>query len=110
MELCEGNIADSCYEFKMSSIFDILRDMLLALDALHRYLEQSLYKQKSVINIFCSNNFVHLDIKPANILIKNGRYKLGDFGLALHIDHGKSARDVEEGDSRYTHLPKTLEI
>jgi hypothetical protein len=43
-------------------------------------------------------------------LIKNGRYKLGDFGLALHIDHGKSARDVEEGDSRYTHLPKILEI
>lgn len=46
------------------------------------------------------NEFVHLDIKPANILCKNGHFKLGDFGLALHTDKGKAGGNVEEGDSR----------
>jgi wee1-like protein kinase len=44
---------------------------------------------------------VHLDIKPANIFIKQGRYKLGDFGLVSPADTGA---DVEEGDSRYMAL------
>lgn len=29
-----------------------------------------------------SNNIIHMDIKPENILIKNGKYILTDFGLA----------------------------
>lgn len=75
------------------------------------------------------NSFVHLDIKPANILVnvatmlsllrsvksindvgeccdvqvKNGQYKLADFGLAVRVNpNGESNRTlVEEGDSRY---------
>ena len=39
-------------------------------------------------------------MKPANILVKHGHYKLGDFGLAMHTEHGKAGGNVEEGDSR----------
>ena len=56
-----------------------LREILLALQLIH------------------SKGMVHLDIKPDNIFVQNGLYKLGDFGLAGIA----SSMDVEEGDSRY---------
>ncbi|GMY27551.1 wee1-like protein kinase, partial [Fagus crenata] len=40
----------------------------------------------------------HLDVKPDNIFIKNGVYKLGDFGCATLID---KSLPIEEGDVRY---------
>ncbi|XP_015231440.1 PREDICTED: membrane-associated tyrosine- and threonine-specific cdc2-inhibitory kinase [Cyprinodon variegatus] len=56
-----------------------------------------------------SHGFVHLDLKPANVLItESGRLKLGDFGLLLEIDqtvaklrNGKVKEDIQEGDPRY---------
>ena len=35
--------------------------------------------------LYCSHNYVHLDIKPGNILLRNNRYKLCDFGLTLQL-------------------------
>jgi len=61
--------------------YKLLREMLLALDLVHK------------------SNMIHLDIKPENIFIKNNQYKLGDFGLVGKTE-GKHD-DVEEGDSRY---------
>ena len=60
--------------------FKVLREMLLALDLIHR------------------NGMVHLDIKPDNIFVKNNQYKLGDFGL---VTKSSVRGDVEEGDCRY---------
>lgn len=40
----------------------------------------------------------HLDVKPENIYVKNGVYKLGDFGCATLLD---SSLPIEEGDARY---------
>ena len=40
----------------------------------------------------------HLDVKPDNIYVKNGVYKLGDFGCATLIDN---SLPIEEGDARY---------
>uniref|UniRef100_A0A3Q3BEW9 non-specific serine/threonine protein kinase n=1 Tax=Kryptolebias marmoratus TaxID=37003 RepID=A0A3Q3BEW9_KRYMA len=56
-----------------------------------------------------SHGFVHLDLKPANVLItSSGRLKLGDFGLLLELkqtstEHlkGKIKEDAQEGDPRY---------
>ncbi|XP_069547751.1 membrane-associated tyrosine- and threonine-specific cdc2-inhibitory kinase [Brachyistius frenatus] len=56
-----------------------------------------------------SHGFVHLDLKPANVLItESGRLKLGDFGLLLELKHtstepaeGKAKEDGQEGDPRY---------
>nr|XP_040032133.1 membrane-associated tyrosine- and threonine-specific cdc2-inhibitory kinase [Gasterosteus aculeatus aculeatus]XP_040032134.1 membrane-associated tyrosine- and threonine-specific cdc2-inhibitory kinase [Gasterosteus aculeatus aculeatus]XP_040032135.1 membrane-associated tyrosine- and threonine-specific cdc2-inhibitory kinase [Gasterosteus aculeatus aculeatus]XP_040032136.1 membrane-associated tyrosine- and threonine-specific cdc2-inhibitory kinase [Gasterosteus aculeatus aculeatus] len=55
-----------------------------------------------------SRGFVHLDLKPANVLITDsGRLKLGDFGLLLELTQstasaeGKAKDDVQEGDPRY---------
>eukprot|EP01041_Mallomonas_annulata_P002940 gene2940-5778_t len=81
MELCDTCVDGLAFESE-TAIFDLLRDVLLALDLLH------------------SRDFVHLDIKPANILKKGQHYKLGDFGLALHTEHGAGS-GVDEGDSRY---------
>ncbi|KAJ6229375.1 membrane-associated tyrosine- and threonine-specific cdc2-inhibitory kinase [Anaeramoeba flamelloides] len=44
-----------------------------------------------------NNGFIHLDIKPENILIHKKRCKIGDLGMIIEI--GK--RISSEGDSRY---------
>ncbi|XP_061666598.1 membrane-associated tyrosine- and threonine-specific cdc2-inhibitory kinase [Syngnathoides biaculeatus] len=64
-----------------------LCDLLSALDHLH------------------SRSFVHLDLKPANVLVTDsGRLKLGDFGLLLDLQESgpeKAREDDHGGDPRY---------
>ena len=98
MEHCEVSLEQimlggSGHRFDVPETFLILRHVLLALKFLH------------------SHNFVHLDVKPANILRKQGHYKLGDFGLARRFfesGHVTSGPGVEEGDARYL-APELLE-
>lgn len=94
MELCETSVEallSSAHIFDNQEIFLILRHVLLALKFLHQH------------------EFVHLDVKPANILRKQGHFKLGDFGLARSFYlQGRVASGVEEGDSRYL-APELLE-
>jgi wee1-like protein kinase len=81
-ELCTGTLADENERSRLPEQrrYKLLREMLLALDFIHR------------------NGMVHLDIKPQNILVKNDQYKLGDFGL---VTKSSALNDAEEGDSRY---------
>ncbi|KAJ3435667.1 membrane-associated tyrosine- and threonine-specific cdc2-inhibitory kinase [Anaeramoeba flamelloides] len=65
-------------------IWEILTYSLLALDFIH------------------SKGFVHMDIKPENILIHKNKYKVCDFGNMT-----KEGEEFEDGDSRYL-APNTL--
>ncbi|CAG9460695.1 unnamed protein product [Pedinophyceae sp. YPF-701] len=60
-------------------VWQVARDMASALELIH------------------SRNILHLDLKPDNILISDGVFKLGDFGLAVSRD----AANWEEGDGDY---------
>lgn len=71
-----------------SSAWAYLCDLLSALQHLH------------------SHGFMHLDLKPANVLItQSGRLKLGDFGLLYEVKQtgpeGNEKEDAQEGDPRY---------
>jgi wee1-like protein kinase len=46
------------------------------------------------------HNMVHLDIKPDNLLMKEGEVKVADLGLC-RITRIKRWTDLDEGDSRY---------
>lgn len=45
-------------------------------------------------------NMVHLDIKPDNLLIKQGDIKIADLGLC-RITRIKRWSDLDQGDTRY---------
>ena len=99
MELCDETVEkileNQSLQFNIFEIYNIIRDVLKGLKFVH------------------SRGFVHLDIKPGNILKKGQHYKLSDFGMAIHINNGDAtssgsssgsaalAGTVEEGDSRY---------
>ena len=55
----------------------------------------------SALAVIHAKGLVHLDLKPDNIYVLNGVYKLGDFGRATRAD---GSMDIEEGDSRYMPL------
>lgn len=58
------------------------------------------------LRIIHGQEFVHLDIKPANLLIfSDWTIKLSDFGVATRIG---LSRDEKEGDSRYVMTPNSL--
>ena len=46
------------------------------------------------------NKMVHLDIKPDNLLFKDGVLKISDLGLT-RVAKLKNDGDLDEGDSRY---------
>eukprot|EP00752_Nemacystus_decipiens_P007162 g6414.t1 len=84
-ELCETSLEkqlESGHRLEIDGVYAFLRQTLLGLEILHQH------------------KLVHLDIKPGNIFVKNGQYKLGDFGLVTPV-HVRSDTDVVEGDSRY---------
>ncbi|XP_047943722.1 wee1-like protein kinase [Salvia hispanica] len=57
-----------------------------------------MYQIAKALQFIHSRGIAHLDVKPDNIYVKEGVYKLGDFGCATMID---KSLPVEEGDARY---------
>jgi len=96
-ELCDGSLRDRMLRrhcespqttcFEVDEVIHVLRDVATGLGVLH------------------GCNFVHLDIKPDNILVsrnprEQGYYKIADLGLAVAA-LGSGCDDVSEGDCRY---------
>lgn len=104
LEYCDGGSLDEMIFSKHHNFNDAAIERLLShlASGLH-YMHQS--------------KMVHLDIKPANIMISYSKfleegenkidrdiiYKIGDLGHVAHIDN---LNDVEDGDGRY--LPKEM--
>ncbi|MED6206597.1 Mitosis inhibitor protein kinase wee1 [Stylosanthes scabra] len=59
---------------------------------------EALYQVANALKFIHEKGIAHLDVKPDNIYVKNGVYKLGDFGCATRLDN---SLPVEEGDARY---------
>ena len=84
-------LTDLCYRGQHmpdSTIWHVLHDVSCGLECIHQA------------------GLVHLDIKPANLLISHdGIVKIGDFGMAAEVGQGEDGR---EGDTRYL-APELLE-
>ncbi|TQD76416.1 hypothetical protein C1H46_038044 [Malus baccata] len=82
MELCDHSLSIKKFSrpFKEGEILEALYQVVKALQFIH------------------GRGIAHLDVKPDNIYVKNGVYKLGDFGCATLLDN---SLPIEEGDARY---------
>ncbi|KAK1354132.1 Cyclin-dependent kinase WEE1 [Heracleum sosnowskyi] len=82
MELCERSLAINGIS-KLYTEGDVL-------EAMHQIAKALQYIHEKGV--------AHLDVKPDNIYVKNGKYRLGDFGCATLLD---TSLPIEEGDARY---------
>ncbi|KAL5712871.1 non-specific serine/threonine protein kinase [Ranunculus cassubicifolius] len=82
MELCDSSLSvkRSSQVLPESEILEAMHQIAKALQFIHE------------------RGVAHLDVKPDNIYVKSGIYKLGDFGCATLID---GSLPIEEGDARY---------
>ncbi|OAY61784.1 wee1-like protein kinase isoform X1 [Manihot esculenta] len=82
MELCDCSLSihKSSKSFTEDEVLEVLHQIAKALQFIHE------------------KGIAHLDVKPDNIYVKNGVYKLGDFGCATLLNQ---SLPIEEGDARY---------
>ncbi|XP_026811350.1 wee1-like protein kinase [Rhopalosiphum maidis] len=104
LEYCDGGNLDEMIFTKHHNFNDAAIERLLS------HLSNGLHYMHT-------SKMVHLDIKPANIMISHSKflekdedkvdrdiiYKIGDLG---HVAHTDNLSDVEDGDGRY--LPKEM--
>ncbi|XP_043708282.1 wee1-like protein kinase [Telopea speciosissima] len=82
MELCDRSLS-ICESYSLFTEGDVLVAM---------------HQIAKALQFIHERGIAHLDVKPDNIYVKNGVYKLGDFGCATLID---GSLPIEEGDARY---------
>ncbi|XP_076262203.1 protein kinase, membrane associated tyrosine/threonine 1 isoform X2 [Rhynchophorus ferrugineus] len=88
LEYCDMSLADYSKinnEIPEELLWNVLHDMCKGLNYLHK------------------KNLIHLDVKPGNIMMKRGFYKLGDFGLLVDLQSNDnvSKSTLSDGDSKY---------
>eukprot|EP01018_Ginkgo_biloba_P008116 Gb_03881 [translate_table: standard] len=81
MELCDCSLANP--------------NMVLTSET--EYIEV-MYQIAQALEFIHEHGVAHLDLKPDNIYVRGGTYKLGDFGRATLIN---GTLHIEEGDARY---------
>lgn len=81
MELCDHSLSiNKSDRFTEGEVLEAMHQIALALQFIHE------------------RGIAHLDVKLDNIYVKDGIYKLGDFGCATLLD---KSLPIEEGDARY---------
>lgn len=98
-ELCECSLRDCLAQRRDLAQRSPATDPRFAEDAL----VEVLHDVSSGLAVLHARNFVHLDIKPDNILVgrgAQGSYKIADLGLAAAAI-GSGCDDISEGDCRY---------
>ncbi|WJZ90299.1 hypothetical protein VitviT2T_009452 [Vitis vinifera] len=82
MELCDHSLSikRSSHLFTEGEVLEAMHQIAKALQFTHE------------------KGIAHLDVKPDNIYVKDGVYKLGDFGCATLLDR---SLPIDEGDARY---------
>lgn len=90
-ELCEMSLKDyveKVHFVEEKEIWNMIVDLCHGLKHLH------------------DSQLAHMDIKPANLFLgRDGRYKIGDFGLVVELTH---LGDAMDGDSKYM-APELME-
>ncbi|KAK4492577.1 hypothetical protein RD792_003392 [Penstemon davidsonii] len=59
---------------------------------------KAMHQIAKALQFIHERGIAHLDVKPENIYVKSGVYKLGDFGCATLLN---KTLPIEEGDARY---------
>ncbi|CAH1961346.1 unnamed protein product [Acanthoscelides obtectus] len=95
LEHCDMSLSDLASrtdEITEDLLLNILYDICTGLDYLHK------------------KSLVHLDIKPANILLKRGYFKIGDFGTVVDLNLPPTIckSTVSDGDAKYL-APEVLD-
>ncbi|XP_066155424.1 probable protein kinase DDB_G0291842 [Euwallacea fornicatus] len=88
LEYCDMSLADYAKlnnDIPETLLWLVLHDICKALDFLHK------------------KQFLHLDVKPGNIMMKKGVLKLGDFGLLVDLQSNDQVNKstLSDGDSKY---------
>jgi serine/threonine protein kinase len=68
LELCEGSLKDRLKNLSLQEAMRVFEEIMMGMKDIH------------------DSDIVHQDIKLDNILIKDGKVKISDFGLATKID------------------------
>ncbi len=94
MPVYEGDLSSRMYSLDLNSSLKIAKEVATALKYIHSHNEYN--------GNFFGNPRVHGDVKPSNILIKNGRANLGDLGSTTCISIGGSGSERgPHGDINY---------
>ncbi|KAJ8986300.1 hypothetical protein NQ317_010012 [Molorchus minor] len=91
LEFCSMSLADYSIlnnDIPEDLLWDVLYDICKALHFLHK------------------RSLLHLDVKPGNIMMKDGLYKLGDFGILVDLKLAPliCKSTLSDGDSKYLAL------
>jgi len=79
-------------------------DLYKNIPSIKNNVDEFIKQMNESLKILHDNNIVHLDIKPSNIILKNGRYLINDFEIANIVDKetGQSANTEKVGTEYFT--------
>jgi len=86
-------------------------DLYKNIPSIKNNVDEFIRQMNESLKILHDNSIVHLDIKPSNIILKNGRYLINDFEIANIVDKetGQSA-NIEKVGTEYFTAPEVKKL